>query len=148
MSSEHIPETHFSLSDLRVRYAETDAMGIVHNSVYLTWFEVGRTDLSHKIGYPYAKIEQRGINYPLVEGYCRYRLPARYDDRLIIKTWIHSVRSRAFVFDYEIHNHDTGQFIANGYTKHMVLNKAGRAVKLPDDLYRIYCDFDVARLGI
>ncbi len=137
-----LPKTHYSLTELRVRYVETDAMGIVHHSVYFPWFEVGRTDFGHQIKVPYTGVEKRGINYPLAEAFARYKSPARYDDRLLVKTWLHEVRSRSFIFEYEIHNPTTDSLIAAGYTKHMVINADGKVTRLPDDLFEAYRQFD------
>jgi len=115
---------------LRVRYAETDRMGIAYNGHYLTWFEVGRTELMRSAGFPYRSVEERGINLPLVEATLRLRAPVGYDDVITIKTWIAQLRSRVIVFSYVIY-HD-GRSVAEGTTTHACVDaKTNRAVAMP-----------------
>ena len=143
MKRLQIPDSHYTISQIRVRYAETDAMRIAHHSAYLPWFEIGRTDLGHKIGAPYKEIEKRNIYYPLTEVYCQFKYSAAYDDQLNIKSWMRDVKSRMFSFYYEISNAQSGMFLASGYTKHIVIDHHGSICKLPDDLFRLYQKFDV-----
>lgn len=146
MTTLNLPEIHYTLTDIRVRYAETDAMGIVHHSSYWAWFELGRTDLGHRIGAPYKAIEARGIHYPLVECHCYYKNPAFYDDHLIVRTTIGQVRTRTFVFNYELVRKDDRALIAIAYTKHVAINHNKKPIRLPDDLYRLYLTYDTERL--
>jgi acyl-CoA thioester hydrolase len=115
---------------LRVRYAETDRMGIVYNGHYLTWFEVGRTELMRCAGFPYRSVEERGINLPLVEASLRLRAPVCYDDVIAIETWISRVRSRAIVFSYCVYHEE--QPVAEGSTTHAcVAAQDNRTVAMP-----------------
>lgn len=107
---------------LRVRYAETDRMGIVYNGHYLTWFEVGRTELMRSAGFPYRAVEERGINLPLIEATLRLRAPVGYDDVITVETWIGQVRSRVIVFSYVVY-HD-GRPVAEGTTTHACVDRA------------------------
>ena len=116
---------------IRVRYAETDQMGWVYHSHYLTWFEIGRTEFIRSRGLPYREIERRGYFLPLVEATLRLRRPARYDDLLTIATKIGSMASRRIVFDYEILR--DGDLISRGTSTHVcTLAATGRAVTIPD----------------
>jgi len=116
---------------LRVRYAESDRMGVVFNAHYLTWFEIGRTELLRSAGTPYRTVEERGLNLPLVEASFRLRLPVRYDDVIVVETWVSKIRSRAISFTYNI-LHDE-QIAAEGMTTHAFVRAAdGRAVAMPD----------------
>ena len=114
-----------SKTHLRVRYAETDQMGIVYHSNYLIWFEVGRTELFRELNLPYTKFEEQGIGLAVVEASCRYRKPTRYDDELIIVTEIDQMTSRKVTFSYRIFHEET--LMAEGKTVHVFMNKAGRA---------------------
>jgi acyl-CoA thioester hydrolase len=116
---------------LRVRYAESDRMGVVFNAHYLTWFEVGRTELMRAGGMPYRQVEERGILLPLVEATLKLRRPIRYDDPILIETWVRELRSRTILFSYNILL--DGALIAEGATTHACTRSAdGRAVAFPD----------------
>ena len=111
---------------LRVRYAETDQMGIVYHSNYLIWFEVGRTELFRDIDLPYTVFEDQGLGLAVIEATCRYRRPARYDDDLLIITQIDEFSSRRVVFSYQVRKDD--HLLTEGKTVHMFINKEGRVV--------------------
>ncbi|MFZ3100738.1 MAG: thioesterase family protein [Desulfitobacteriaceae bacterium] len=110
---------------LRVRYAETDRMGIVYHSNYLIWFEVGRTELFREIELPYTMFEAQGLGLVVVEASCRYRLPARYDDEVIVSTNV-KISSRKVTFTYLVYREAT--LLAEGKSMHVFVNKQGRAV--------------------
>ncbi len=110
---------------LRVRYAETDQMGIVYHSNYLIWFEVGRTELFREINLPYTMFEEVGLGLAVIEASCRYRLPARYDDEVIVSTSV-NISSRKVTFNYRVYREST--LLAEGKTIHVFVNKQGRAV--------------------
>jgi len=115
---------------VRIRYAETDRMGIAYNAHYLTWFEIGRTEFMRSAGFPYRQMEERGINLPLVETAFRLRASVSYDDVLITQTWIHEVRSRTVAFAYEILH--GGRVVAEGHTKHAFVRAAdGKSTVCP-----------------
>jgi len=121
--------------EIRVRYAETDSMGVVYYGNYLTWFEVGRTDLLRQLGQSYRDIEENeGIRLPVVEARCRYHKPARYDDVVQILTRA-SRPSRAQVqFDYELSRAEDGVLLASGSTLHVAVGKNGKPCRLPQRL--------------
>ncbi|MBD3335211.1 MAG: YbgC/FadM family acyl-CoA thioesterase [Candidatus Eisenbacteria bacterium] len=116
---------------IRVRYAEVDQMGWVYHSHYLTWFEVGRTELIRNLGKPYRDIEAGGFLLPLTEATLRLRRPARYDDALVIRTTVASVATRRVVFRYEILN--DGDCGASGTSTHICTGaRSGKATVLPE----------------
>jgi acyl-CoA thioester hydrolase len=120
-----------SRSNLRVRYAETDTMGVVYYANYLVWFEVGRTDLLRGTGWSYREMEAEGVSLPVIEAHCEYRQPARYDDELEVRTRgaiLSTVRLR---FDYEVVRLADGVVLATGHTVHASLDRTGRPCRLP-----------------
>jgi acyl-CoA thioester hydrolase len=125
-------------SQIRVRYAETDGMGVVYYGNYLTWFEVGRTDLLRQLGESYREIEENErIHLPVVEAHCRYHKPARYDDLIDIVTRA-SRPSRARVqFDYELSRAEDGVLLASGSTLHAAVSRDGRPCRLPRKLQEL-----------
>ena len=118
---------------LRPRYADTAQMGIVYYAKYLEWFEVGRTELLREIGLPYTKIESEGIILPVIEAYCKYHLPAKYDQPVQIVSRITKMPRARIQIDYDIRDKDN-KLLAAGYTIHSFLGKSGRPVKPPASL--------------
>lgn len=103
-------------TEIKVRYAETDKMGVVHHSRYYPWFEVGRTELFASGGLSYGDMEAEGVMMPLVETRCRYIIPAKYEDELIIKTKIESLTGVKIEFEYDVIRKNDGTLLAKGYT--------------------------------
>jgi acyl-CoA thioester hydrolase len=128
-----VPGEFFAVS-VRARYAETDAMGVVHHAVYPVWFEVARTALSHAVGVPYIDWERRGVLLMVGELRCRYRRPARYDDQVTVWVRVGEVASRRVVFEYRVEGPD-GAVLAEGETRHVVVDRvSGRPTVLPEEL--------------
>jgi acyl-CoA thioester hydrolase len=124
-------EWHESL--VRVRYAETDKMGIVYYANYLVWFEIGRTDFCRARGFNYRDMEENDDAFLVVaESYCRYKAPAYYDDELLIRTHITELRRRSLRFGYEIVRASDGQVIAEGETGHVITDSNGRVRSFPE----------------
>lgn len=125
-------------SEVRVRYAETDQMGVVYHAHYLVWCEVGRTDYIRALGLPYAEIERQGIRLAVADARIRYVSPARYDDRIHIRTWLERVQSRAVTFGYELTRVDgeDGTRIATATIKLIALDASGVPCLLPAALVR------------
>ena len=118
---------------LRVRYAETDRMGVVYHANYLVWFEIGRTEFCRARGFAYKDMEENDRAFLVVaESYCRYKAPARYDDELIVRTHITELRRRSVRFGYEIINAADGRIIAEGETGHVVTDTNGRVISMPE----------------
>ncbi len=112
-------------SEIRVRYADTDKMGIVYNGTYLTYFEVGRTELMRSLDLPYIYFEQSGYLLPLIEAHLNFKTPAVYDDLLEVKTYLDFDKNSARIkFDYNIFKDKTT--IAEGYTVHTFMNSVTR----------------------
>ena len=127
-------EFKWSETRLRVRYAETDQAGVVYHSNYLIWFEVGRVELCRDHGFNYRDMERDAdAQLPVTEARVRYRHPARYDDEIIIRTRISSLRSRAIAFAYQVVRAIDEMLLAEGETDHVVMNKEGRARTFPPD---------------
>ena len=117
---------------IRVRYAETDAMGVAHHANYPVWFEVGRSDLMRELGLPYAEVEARGYYLMLSGLNVEYRRAARYDEALTLVTRVDAVRSRTLTFRYELWHGET--LLATGETRHIATDKTYRPARLPEDV--------------
>jgi len=119
--------------ELRVRYKETDKMGVVYYSNYLVWFEVARTEFFRSRGADYREIEDRHKVYlPVVESYCRYRAPLRYDDLVRITAKLTGMSGTRVTFEYEVAK--DGAVTATGRTVHAFVNAEGSPVPVPDDI--------------
>jgi acyl-CoA thioester hydrolase len=116
---------------LRVRYAETDQMGIVYHANYLVWMAVGRVEYCRASGFRYREMEAEGILLAVVEAYCRYLSPALYDEEVIVSTGIEESSARAVRFAYRISAADDGRLLAEGFTKHVFCGRDRKARKLP-----------------
>jgi acyl-CoA thioester hydrolase len=119
-------------SHLRVRYAETDAMGVVYHANYLIWFEVGRGDYFRALGQDYGKWEQHGYLLPVSEAYARYHASAHYGDPIVVRTWLEEIRSRGLTLGYEACHAESGRRLATGWTRHICVDREGHVVRLPD----------------
>jgi len=120
-----------STSTVRVRYAETDNMGVVYYANYLVWFEVARTDLLRHAGWSYREMEMEGFSLPVIEAHCEYRQPARYDDEVELRTAGTLVSPVRLRFDYEAARVGDGLLLAHGHTVHATLGRDGRPCRLP-----------------
>ena len=116
----------------RVRYAETDQMGVVYHANYLVWMEIGRVELVRSRGFNYKDLEREGLYLAVVEAECRYRWPARYDQPIVVETAVLEANPRLIQFAYEIRCGETERVLANGTTRHMWLNREWRPCRLPD----------------
>lgn len=120
-------------TEIHVRYAETDQMGIVHHANYLVWFELGRTNICKAKGFSYREMEeQENALMVVAEIYCRYKSPAFYDDYLIVRTKIEEVRSRTVRFIYEIFRPSDNTFLVEGSSMHIFTDKEKKVRTLPD----------------
>ena len=134
MAEEGVVETC-----LRVRYAETDAMGIVYHTNYIVWFEVGRGEFLRQMGGNYREFEAQGLYLPVTEVDARFIAPARYDDVVVVRTSVSEARSRSVTMQYEVLMQDTGQLLVTGHTKHFCTDREGRVRRFPPDLVRAFC---------
>jgi len=128
-SAEHARVT---TSSVRVRYAETDKMGVVYYANYLVWFEVGRTDWLRETGSTYRSMEEEGVQLPVIEVQCEYRQGAKYDDEVEIRTRARKLSPVRIQFDYEVIRRADGAALATGHTVHATIDRNGRPVRMPD----------------
>jgi len=125
---------HETISELRVRYAETDQMGVVYHANYLVWCEVGRTDFTRAIGKPYAELERDGVRLAVSNAALRFHASARYDDPIRVYTRLIDVRSRAVTFSYRITHAETNTLLASGTTALISLSLDGRLISMPPEV--------------
>lgn len=127
-----------SETTIRVRYAETDQMGVVYHGNYFIWFEIGRVELCRQLGFQYKQMELEDDSYIVVaDAHCRYKRPARFDDVLVIRTRVLSSQRRTVKFGYEITHQESGELLATGDTMHVFCDRLGRPKSLPEK-YRKY----------
>ncbi|MFS8540525.1 MAG: acyl-CoA thioesterase [Tissierellales bacterium] len=125
---------------VRVRYKDTDQMGVVYNGNYFTWFEVGRVELLRDIGISYKDLEKRGVFTAVAEAYCKYIKPARFDDEIIIKTRIRKLTEIRVEFEYSLYRKEDELLLAKGYTLHVFVDKNIKPVnlkKVDEDLWKL-----------
>ena len=120
--------------EFRVRYGETDQMGVVYHAEYFVWFDMGRTELIRSLGVPYVDIERAGVALAVAEASVRYHAPARYDDLIHVETRVARVASRVIDFDYVVTRADTGTRLASARTTMVAMDRAGRATTIPAEL--------------
>lgn len=131
----HLPRMAFeTLSELRVRYAETDQMGVVYHANYLVWCEIGRTDFIRRAGRSYADLEREGVLLAVSEASMRYHASARYDDPIQVFTSLAALGSRGMAFAYRIVRADTGSTLVSASTSLVCMNREGRLSTLPRDV--------------
>ncbi len=137
----------YAETTIRVRYAETDQMGIVYYGNYLTWFEIGRVELCRQLGFEYKRMEIDDDSFIVVaEARCRYKKPARFDDVLVIRTRVTQSQRRTLRFGYEILYQGSGELLATGETMHVICDSRGRPKSLPEK-YRAYFPATPAKHG-
>ncbi|MBZ9686201.1 acyl-CoA thioesterase [Clostridium estertheticum] len=115
---------------LKVRYVETDQMGIVHHSNYYAWFEVGRTEYITEIGMTYKEMEENNIMLPVVESSCKYIEGAKYEDIITIQTYMHELNGAKVIFNYNVLRKKDRKILAKGSTTHAFVNEKFRVVNL------------------
>lgn len=123
---------------LRVRYAETDAMKYAWHGNFFVWFEVARTDLLKSAGMSYRQMEEMGVMLPLLECGCKFKIAARYDDELEIKTAVENLTPARITFKYEVFRTEDGKLMAEGMTSHAFMNDSYKAINLKKVKPEIY----------
>ena len=122
-----------SESRVRVRYAETDQMGVVYHSNHFIWFEVGRVELMRQLGFSYRDMEREDdCHLAVVDARCRYRAPASYDDEIIVRTRIKNVRESLVHFGYELLRVSDGLLLAEGETTHIAIDRDKKMTTFPE----------------
>ncbi|PYR88363.1 MAG: hypothetical protein DMF84_28640 [Acidobacteria bacterium] len=127
-----------SISTLRVRYAETDKMGVVYYANYLVWFEVARADLLRSLGWTYREMEHAGVSLPVIEAHCEYHRPARYDDEIEVRTEGRMLSPVRIEFQYKVFRRDDQVLTASGRTVHAALDPHGRPCRLPERIREVF----------
>jgi acyl-CoA thioester hydrolase len=127
-----------SVSTVRVRYAETDKMGVVYYANYFVWFEVGRTDLLRAMGWSYREMEQAGVSLPVIEAHCDYHRPALYDDELDVKTEGRMLSPVRMEFTYQVVRREGQVLAASGRTVHAALDPNGKPCRLPERVRQVF----------
>jgi len=124
---------------IRVRYAETDQMGVVYHSNHFIWFEVGRVELLRQLGFSYKEMESADDCFiAVVDARCRYKAPVRYDDMVVVRTYLKQVREKLIHFGYELVSEDGGRLLAEGETTHIVADGQMKPRKLPEKYLRVF----------
>lgn len=119
---------------LRVRYAETDAMGIAHHSNFVIWLEMGRVAFLDELGFPYREVEKRGVLLVVTQVGVKYRRPAVFDDEIILTTRLGTLKSRLVRFEYALERASDGALLAEGFTEHIATDLEKRTVPIPQYL--------------
>ncbi len=122
-----------SAVEFRVRYSETDQMGVAYHGHYLAWCEMARTEHMRRLGVRYRDLEDRGVRLAISEAQVRYAKSARYDDPVRVTAWLSEVASRRIVFGYRVERTDDGALLATASTALVSLDEGGRPARLPDD---------------
>jgi len=126
---------------IRVRYAETDQMGVVYHSNHFVWFEVGRVEFFRQLGFSYKDMEQQdGCHIAVVDARCRYKAPARYDDEVVVRTQLKNARESMVHFGYELVRAADGLLLAEGETMHVVIDREMKKTPIPEKYMRIFRD--------
>lgn len=132
-------QTDWTSTTLRVRYAETDQLGIVYYANFFVWFEIGRSDFCRRHGFAYREMEQRdGLYIMVAEARCRYKAPARYDDEILLRTCLRALRKRVLVFGYEIYRQVGDELLAEGETVHVITDREGHPRALPEKYRELF----------
>jgi len=132
-----MPPTHETR--LRVRYAETDQMGVVYYANFFVWMEVGRVELCKALGFNYRDMERDdGIFLAVAEASCRYRSPARFDDEVIVKSWVEEANTRIAIFHYEMRLADGNRILATGHTRHVFVDREMHRTRLPEKYHAMF----------
>ena len=149
--SESMSKSHTSMSvnisekasvnetRIRVRYAETDQMGVVYHANHFIWFEVGSVELLRQLGFSYREMESEdNCFFAVAEAKCRYRAPVRYDDEVLIRTQLLNVRESVVHFGYELRRAEDGALLAEGETTHIVTNAEMKIAEIPDKYFKVF----------
>lgn len=123
---------------IRVRYQETDQMSVVYHGNYLTWLEMGRTDFIRERGFTYQRLEGQGVLLPVVEVQCRYIQPAKYDEEILIHTFLSELAGSKIVFDYEVRRKTDNSLLAKGMSKHLFTDQHMKRINIKIRLPEVY----------
>lgn len=124
-------------TELKVRYAETDNMGVVYYANYLVWFEVGRTEYLAAEGLDYRDVEKDGLFLAVVESHCVYKMPARYADDILVETYPADIKNSSLKFYYKVWRKSDRALLAEGWTAHVFIDKTMKPKKIPEKIRQI-----------
>jgi acyl-CoA thioester hydrolase len=126
-----------SESRFRVRFAETDAMGIVHHASYIIWMEQARTDYCRAAGMPYSEISAQGIDFMVTDIGVKYLSPSFFDDQIVVRAWVEKVGRASCRFGYQLYNETTGKIGIEGFSEHAAAGRDGKVKRLFPELYQL-----------
>jgi acyl-CoA thioester hydrolase len=133
------PSAVVNESRIRVRYAETDQMGVVYHANHFIWFEVGRVELLRQLGFSYRDMEREDNCFiAVVDARCRYKAPVRYDEEILVRTWLRNIRESVIHFGYELVRIEDGALLAEGETTHIVADAEMRKAALPEKYMKVF----------
>jgi acyl-CoA thioester hydrolase len=133
---------------IRVRYAETDQMGVVYHSNHFIWFEVGRVELLRQLGFTYKEMEREdGCFIAVVDARCRYKSPVFYDDEVVVRTWLKNVRDKLIHFGYELLRAGSRELLAEGETTHIVADAQMKPRALPEKYMKVFREAVVTKIS-
>ena len=133
------PSAVVNESRIRVRYAETDQMGVVYHANHFIWFEVGRVELLRQLGFSYRDMEREDNCFiAVVDARCRYKSPVRYDEEILVRTWLRNIRESVIHFGYELLRVEDGALLAEGETTHIVADAEMRKAALPEKYMKVF----------
>jgi len=126
-------------SRIRVRYAETDQMGVVYHANHFIWFEVGRVELLRQLGFSYKQMEREDNCFiAVIDARCRYKAPVHYDDEVVVRTYLKNIRQKVIHFGYQLERAQTGELLAEGETMHIVANAEMKPRALPAKYLKVF----------
>ncbi|UXR68816.1 MULTISPECIES: thioesterase family protein [unclassified Staphylococcus] len=135
----------YALTEIEVRYQETDQMGVVYHGNYATWFEVARTDYVRKLGLDYMEMERQGVVSPVTELNVQYKKSVGYPDVVTVKTWVSKFSRLRYRYEYEVYNSE-GEVVTKGYTDNVIITKdGGKPLRLDKSFpkwYDVYSEVD------
>jgi len=135
------PRATVNETKVRVRYAETDQMGVVYHANHFIWFEVGRVELLRQLGFSYKDMEQHDNCFiAVVDARCRYKAPALYDDEILVRTWLKNIRESVIHFGYELRRVADNSLLAEGETTHIVADAQMRKTVMPEKYMKAFRD--------
>jgi acyl-CoA thioester hydrolase len=138
-ATEPVTTRRVAEARVRVRYAETDQMGVVYYANYIVWMEVGRVEYCKAIGFNYRDMERDdGVVLAVAEAHCRYLHPARFDDEVVIATWVEQATRRTVTFGYEMRRAEDDRTLARGETKHVFCGRNLRPTHMPEKYYAMF----------
>ena len=133
--------------EYRVRYADTDKMGISYYANYFTWFEAARTEYFRALGLPYTECEKKGYFLPVVETHAKYRHPSTYDDLVIVRTSVSEMTKAKLRFEYQVFNKASGILLVTGFSLHVFVDASMRLVRIPEDVESRFTVFNLLTAG-